>query len=160
MEIRKATMDDLGIIAKVEADCFPPAEAAGIEEFRERLSVYPECFWLLFDGNKLVGFVNGMRTDEEDLADEMYERAGLHQPDGKWQMIFGVDVVPKYRRRGCAEQLLRRAIQDAKDQKLEGVVLTCKERLIPYYAKFGFYNEGVSKSVHGNAVWYQMRLKL
>ena len=38
-------------------------------------------------------------------------------------------------------------------------MLTCKERLIPYYVKFGFKDEGVSdKSTHGNVVWHQMRL--
>ena len=36
---------------------------------------------------------------------------------------------------------------------------TCKDALIHYYAKFGFQNEGVTdKSVHGDAVWNQMRL--
>ena len=34
----------------------------------------------------------------------------------------------------------------------------CKERLLPYYAKFGFVNEGVSGSTHGGVTWYQMRL--
>ena len=38
-------------------------------------------------------------------------------------------------------------------------VLTCKEALVHYYAKFGFVNEGVSGSTHGGVVWYQMRLK-
>lgn len=38
------------------------------------------------------------------------------------------------------------------------MVLTCKDALIPYYAKFGFVNEGVSASVHGNVTWNQMRL--
>lgn len=38
-------------------------------------------------------------------------------------------------------------------------MLTCKERLVPYYAKFVFVDEGVSeKSTHGNVVWHQMRL--
>ena len=37
-------------------------------------------------------------------------------------------------------------------------MLTCKERLIPWYAGFGFVNEGLSASVHGGEVWYQMRL--
>ena len=33
--------------------------------------------------------------------------------------------------------------------------------VIPYYAKFGFKDEGVSdKSTHGNVVWHQMRLVL
>ena len=53
----------------------------------------------------------------------------------------------------------RKAIEDAKKQGRKGLVLTCKEKLIPYYAKFGFSDEGVSeKSTHGNVVWHQMRL--
>ena len=99
-----------------------------------------------------------MVTEEADLTDEMYENAGMHREDGRWQMIFGVDTIPEYRRRGCAGRLLRQVISDAKAQGRAGVVLTCKERLVPYYAGFGFQQEGISGSVHGGAVWYQMRL--
>ena len=159
MEIRKATLDDLKEIAAVEAECFPAAEAASEESLRKRLSVYADHFWLLFDGDKMVGFVNGMVTDEPDLSDEMYDDASMHNPDGKWQMIFGVDTIPEYRRQGCAGKVLSRVIEDARKQGREGLVLTCKDKLIHYYAKFGFENEGLSKSVHGDAVWYQMRLK-
>ena len=159
MEIRKATLDDLKEIAAVEAECFPAAEAASEESLRKRLSVFADHFWLLFDGDKMVGFVNGMVTDEPDLSDEMYDDASMHNPDGKWQMIFGVDTIPEYRRQGCAGKVLSRVIEDARKQGKEGLVLTCKDKLIHYYAKFGFENEGLSKSVHGDAVWYQMRLK-
>lgn len=56
-------------------------------------------------------------------------------------------------------ELIRYAINDAKTQGRAGLVLTCKQKLIPYYARFGFVDEGVSdKSNHGNAVWHQMRL--
>ena len=34
----------------------------------------------------------------------------------------------------------------------------CKDRLVHYYAGFGFVSEGVSGSTHGGVVWYQMRL--
>lgn len=159
MEIRNATIEDLQRITEVEAECFPAAEAATERDFRGRLEAYPDHFWLLMDGEKLVGFVNGMVTDVPDLADEMYENAGLHDENGRWQMIFGVNTLPEYRRQGCAQRLLERAIQDAREQRREGLVLTCKERLIHYYAKFGFVNEGVSASVHGNVKWYQMRLR-
>ena len=159
MEIRKATLDDLKEIAAVEAECFPAAEAASEESLRKRLSVFADHFWLLFDGDKMVGFVNGMVTDEPDLSDEMYDDASMHNPDGKWQMIFGVDTIPEYRRQGCAGKVLSRVIEDARKQGREGLVLTCKDKLIHYYAKFGFENEGLSKSVHGDAVLYQMRLK-
>lgn len=50
-------------------------------------------------------------------------------------------------------------INMARQENRKGLVLTCKDRLVPYYSKFGFKNEGVSSSVHGGVVWYQMRLE-
>lgn len=158
MTIRTATIEDLETVSAVEAECFPPAEAATKEEFEKRLTHYGKHFWLMFDGDKLIAFVDGFVTDEADLTDEMYEKAEMHRENGDWQMIFGVNTIPAYRKKGYAGELIKRAIADAKAQGRKGLVLTCKDRLIPYYAKFGFVNEGVSESVHGNAVWNQMRL--
>ena len=163
LKIRNASIYDLEAVTAVEAECFPVAEAATEKDFAARLAVYPEFFWLLEgcqeEERKLIGFVNGMVSDQPNLCDEMYENASMHNADGKWQMIFGVNTLPDYRRRGYAEMILRRVIEDAKAQGRKGVVLTCKDKLVHYYAKFGFENEGVSESVHGNVVWYQMRLK-
>lgn len=158
LNIRNAAMEDLKEIAAIERECFPSAEAASEESLRERLEYYANHFWLLCEGERVLGFINGMVTDESDLSDEMYENAGMHREDGEWQMIFGVDTRPGYRRMGYAEKIMRRVISDAREQGRKGLVLTCKEELIHYYAKFGFVNEGISESVHGNAVWYQMRL--
>lgn len=158
MLIRKATMEDLVALVAVERECFPPLEAATEKDFRGRLEHYADHFWLLFDGDKLVGFVDGMVTSIPDLTDEMYEKAEMHDEAGDWQMIFGVNTIPSYRRQGCAEALMKQAIADAKAQGRKGLVLTCKDKLLHYYAKFGFVDEGVSESVHGNVVWYQMRL--
>ena len=158
MQIRTATIADLEAIAKVEAECFPPAEAATREEFAERLAHYAAHFWLMFDNDKLIAFVDGMVTDEKNLTDEMYAKAELHNPKGAWQMIFGVNTLPEYRQQGYAGELIKAAIADAKAQGRKGLVLTCKEKLLPYYAKFGFVNEGVSCSTHGNVLWHAMRL--
>ena len=158
MTIRTAQMEDIDAITAVETECFPPAEAATKEEFAERLKYYKDHFWLMFDEERLVAFVDGMVSNQKDLTDEMYEKAELHEEQGDWQMIFGVNTIPAYRRRGLAEQLLKRAIADAKAQGRKGLVLTCKDKLIHYYAKFGFENEGVSESAHGDVVWNQMRL--
>lgn len=158
MEIRNATLNDLPAIAAVEAACFPAAEAATAEEFAGRLAHYANHFWLLLEEGKLAAFVDGLCTDKADLTDEMYANASLHSETGAWQMIFGVNTVPRCRRRGYAEMLLRRAIADARAQGRKGLVLTCKDRLVHYYAKFGFVSEGVSGSTHGGVVWYQMRL--
>ena len=159
MEIRNAERKDLPAIAAVEAECFPAAEAATAEELAERLTHYANHFWLLFEGGKLVAFVDGFCTDVPDLTDEMYADAALHRENGAWQMIFGVNTIPACRRQGYAGQLLQQAIADARAQGRKGLVLTCKEALVHYYAKFGFVNEGISGSTHGGVVWYQMRLK-
>lgn len=158
MEIRTATASDLAALAAVEAACFSPAEAATEAELAARLAVYPNHFWLLEDQGTLVSFVDGLVSDEPILRDEMFADPSFHREGGAWQMIFGVNTLPQYRRQGCAGRLLRRAIADARQQGRKGCVLTCKEALVHYYAGFGFANEGLSASVHGGAVWYDMRL--
>lgn len=159
MNIRIATIKDLDAVTAVEAECFPPAEAATREELEERLTYYADHFWLMFDGDKLIAFVDGFVTDEEDLTDEMYAKADLHNEDGAWQMIFGVNTIPAYRKHGYAGELLKCVIEDARKHGRKGLVLTCKDHLVHYYAKFGFENEGVSESEHGGVKWNQMRLK-
>lgn len=159
MIIKYATTDDIAAIAAVEAECFPPAEAATAKEFVDRVKYYGNHFWLMYEAEKLIAFVDGFVTDERDLTDVMYEDATLHNENGAWQMIFGVNTIPAYRKQGYAGELIDRAIEDARLQGRKGLVLTCKERLVPYYVKFGFVDEGVSeKSTHGNVVWHQMRL--
>lgn len=158
LTIRSATPADLDQVAALEAVCFPAAEAASRQSLSARLTVFADRFLLLEEDGRLVSMVNGMVTRQADLCDEMYDAAAMHDPTGSWQMIFGVDTVPDRRRRGYAALLLRVMIAQARVQGRAGLVLTCKERLIPYYARFGFVNEGLSASVHGDAVWYQMRL--
>lgn len=159
MVIRTATIEDLKRIAELEAICFPAAEAASEESFRERLSVYPEHFWLLEEERNLISFINGMVTDEMTIRDEMFENASLHKKDGAWQAIFGVNTHPDYRRRGNAGLVMQHVIAEAKKQGRQGLILTCKEEKLSYYGKFGYKSLGISQSVHGGAVWYDMILK-
>ena len=62
MLIRTAKISDVEQIAAVESACFPPAEAATRAEFEQRVRVYGEHFWLMFDGERLVSFVDGFVT--------------------------------------------------------------------------------------------------
>ena len=159
MRIRNATMADLEVVTEVESICFPPSEAAKRRDFEKRLAVYPDFFWLLEDEKgRLLGFVNGLVSDELLLRDEMYADASFHKKQGAWQMIFGVNVLPEFRRQGLAEQMLRQVIADAKEQGRKGLVLTCKDHMVHYYEKLGFVSEDISESTHGGALWYDMRL--
>ena len=159
MKIRKATIEDLDAITEVEAVCFPEAEAASKESFKQRLMTYPNHFWLLEDDDKLVGFINGMVINELTIRDEMFEDASLHDESGKWQAIFGVNTIPEYRCRGLAGKVMEQVIEDAKKEGRQGCVLTCKDKLLPFYEKFGYVNYGISASNHGGATWYDMRLE-
>ncbi len=160
MKIRKATINDLDEITKIEATCFPLKEAATKESFEKRLLVYSDYFWILEnEDGKIVSFTNGMVTNNENLTDEMYENSKLHDENGEWQMIFGVNTLPEYRENGYAEMLIKEMINDAKFKNRKGIVLTCKEKLVRYYEKIGFVNEGISESTHGGVVWYEMRIK-
>ena len=147
-------------ITNLETACFPPAEAAPYASFEERLRAFPDRFWLLFLDGELVSMVNGSLTNEEDLRDEMFHDVSLHDPDGKWQMIFGVATHPRHQREGHAGRLLVIALEQCLREGREGVVLTCKETKLHYYGRFGFVNEGLSTSQHGGDVWYQMRVRL
>lgn len=158
MHIRTATMDDLDAVTAVEAACFPAAEAATRDEFAARLAVYPNHFWLLEEDGRLASFINGLVSDEPTIRDEMFADAAFHNEHGAWQMVFGVNTLPEYRRRGLAGEVMRQVIADARSQGRKGCVLTCKDRLVHYYETFGYRSEGVSASTHGGAVWYDMRL--
>ncbi|MBQ7796451.1 MAG: GNAT family N-acetyltransferase [Lachnospiraceae bacterium] len=157
--IRPVCMDDLEAVTAVEAICFPAAEAAPREALEQRIATFPECFFVAMHGDKMVGFINGCATDEMTIRDVMFEDSSLHQVDGCYQSIFGLDVIPEYQRQGIAAKLMWHLIENAKVKGRKGLILTCKDRLIHYYEKFGYRNLGVSASVHGGAVWYDMLLE-
>ena len=159
MYIRNGKNTDLKIIATAEAESFPAAEAASEASFKRRLEVYPQGFWLLFEGDDMVSFVNGMESDEHDLSDDMYESSTLYKKDGAWEIILSVVTVPAHRGKGYASTLLRQVVEDTRARGKKGLVLTCKENLVPFYESVGFVSEGLSSSTHGGASWYQMRLE-
>lgn len=157
--IRQVMPEDLDAVARVEAVCFPEAEAAARASFARRIQVFPESFFVAEKDGQIVGFINGCATDEKTICDEMFENTAYHKPDGAYQSIFGLDVAPEWQHKGLAGRLMEHLIQDARNKGRKGLILTCKDRLIGFYERFGYRNMGVSKSVHGGAVWYDMILE-
>lgn len=158
MIIRSAKPEDLEEIANIENCCFPKAEAASKEALKERIEAFEDCFFVAEIEGKTVGFINGCISNKDTIQDEAYESVCYHEPHGKYQMVFGLDVLPDYQHQGIAQQLMHHFIKTAKNRGQIGVVLTCKERLIGFYEQFGFVNEGKSASAHGFVTWYDMRL--
>lgn len=158
MQIRYGKTEDAKELSELEKNAFPQAELASFNTIADRLKQYPDHFWILEEEQKIIAYVDGLVTDQKDLTDEMYERADMHDENGEWQMIFSVVTDHKHQGKGYASFVMRRMIADAKKQNRKGVVLTCKDHLVTFYERFGFVNEGISVSTHGNVKWNQMRL--
>lgn len=160
MIFRNATIADLEAINEIEKVCFPPNEAASLSSLFKRLQVFPQHFWLLEIDHTVVGFINGMVTEHETIIDEMFNDAELHDEKGIWQSVFGLAVSPEYRKKGYAESLIRYLTDRIKEQGRTGITLTCKTHLVAYYEKLGFKNLGISSSIHGGEIWYDMTLRV
>ncbi|EGT3617449.1 GNAT family N-acetyltransferase [Clostridium perfringens] len=158
MEIREANRSDLEEIIIIEGECFPVAEAAKEVDIRKRFDAFKENFIVAVEAGKVIGFINGCTTDKPELPDELYHDTKSHNPNGNYQTVFGLDVLPDFRNKGVAEKLLNSFIELSKERGKKGMVLTCKDHLVHYYEKFGFKNHGVSDSSHGGAKWNDMIL--
>lgn len=156
--IRCAEMKDLERIMEIEREAFPPEEAAEKDTFRYRIDHFGTWFYVAEKSGEIVGCINGRLTTEPRIEDCLYERNTL--PEGLYFALLSVETAAKFQRQGVADALIKQLITQARDRRLHGIVLACKEDKIPYYSKFRFEVCGRSRSEHGGALWYDMVLKL
>lgn len=154
LNIRKAHPADLDRIAEIEAESFPPEEAASREKYAWRLANYPDYFIVGESEGKIIGVICMIPMAAAVINDDIFEMERV--PRGTVCAILDVMTAADCRGCGVAEQMLHGAIETAREQGMTSMALTCKDHLIHYYAKFGFENQGLSASVHGGAVWYDM----
>lgn len=158
MEIKFANKEDLKKLAEIEKICFPDQEAASLQQFEERFGAFAQNFLIVTVDEKIVGFINGATISNNTISDEMYEHVYLHQDYFPYQSVFGLAVLPEFRHKGIAHNLMNAFINLAKARQKKGMVLTCKEELISFYQQFGYVCLGQSQSQHGGALWYDMFL--
>ena len=147
----------------MESVCLPPTDACTREEILDRIAAAPELFITAVDRRtgKLAGILNGIATNEDTFRDEFFSEAStLHDPDGSTVMLCGMDVMPEYRLQGLAREMIRRCCEKEKAKGRKRLLLTCVEDKIGMYEKFGFHYVGVSASVYGGTVWYDMDMIL
>ena len=157
-EIRMARSADLDRLMELEALTFPPEEAAPRETFAFRIANIPEWFYVAEADGKIVGLLNGRQTPLSYICDDLYEPEG--ESRGDCFALLCVETDPAWQGRGVAAALITHMLADARARGVACVTLACKDRLVPYYAKFGFSHAGVSQSVHGGAVWNDMKQML
>ncbi len=142
----------------VEQACFPPDEACSPQHMRERIAAAADLFLVAAEKStgQVAGILNGLATDEEQFRDEFFTDISLYRPDGKIIMILGLAVLPGYRRRGLAAELMQEYVRRLKERGKERLILTCLDSRVPMYEKFGFVDDGISESTWGGRQWHAM----
>lgn len=161
-EFRSIHREEAEQAAEIEQICFPPAEAISRADVIDRVEKIPELFLVAVDrkNGKLAGYLTGFTTSEEAFQDKFFTNADLCDPDGKNNMLLGLEVLPKYRGQGLARELMMRYLDREQKRGRERVVLTCVDEKVEMYRRMGFEYIGISASVLGDEKWNEMEYRM
>lgn len=156
---RNIESEETGQAIAIEQICFPPHEACSAKAMTERIIAAPDLFLVAVDKNtgKIAGFFNGIATDETAFRDEFFTDITLHKATGKSVMLLGLDVLPEYRGKGLAREIVKQYIERERARGRAFLVLTCLEDKVGMYKKMGFTDQGIADSTWGNEEWHEMR---
>ena len=146
----------------IEHICFPPNEACSRQAMLTRIENASEQFLVAVDKTtgKLAGFINGLSTYEDKFRDEFFTDISLYDPKGENVMILGLDVLPEYRNRGLAREIVRNFSIMEKEKGLKTLILTCLDEKVKMYEKLGFSDKGMADSTWGGEEWHEMTYSL
>lgn len=159
---RNIEPEETGQAIAIEQICFPPHEACSAKAMTERIIAAPDLFLAAVDKNtgKIAGFFNGIATDETSFRDAFFTDITLHKAAGKNVMLLGLDVLPEYRGKGLARELVKRYAERERGRSREFLILTCLEEKVEMYQRMGFVDYGIANSTWGNEEWHEMRYAL
>ena len=160
IKISQANLSELDELHEIERLSFSPEKAASYEAFEYRLNKFPQWFFKAEYGGKIIGLIDGSSSAQPYITDELYESGGEYDDNGANLLIYGLAVHPDYRRLGAAHKLMEHFLNAAMAAGKTHVSLTCKESLIGFYEGMGYSSHGLSESVLGNVVSYDMELYL
>lgn len=154
--IQPAQPQDLSQIMTIENAGFSSAEAATEASMAERIQQIPDTFLVAKQRKTIVGYIVGPAFDQRYLTDDLFERTMPNAAGDAYQTVLSLAVSPLHRHEGVAGQLLEALAVVAFDQHREAITLTCLEKLVPFYERHGYVNEGVSASSHAGETWYNL----
>lgn len=158
-EFRNILAAEADQASSIEQICFPPEEACTDVMMRERTIKVPDLFLVAVDKKlgKIAGFLNGIATNEVFFRDEFFSDAKLHDPNGSYVMLLGLDVLPEYRGRGLAREIVSQYLKREYERGRKAVILTCLDEKVEMYQKMGFCDIGIANSSWGGEQWHEMR---
>lgn len=142
MIIRRVTMDDLEEVVNLESAAFKMTKEQTRNDMIGRIENYPDTFLVEQEDGKVIGHIFGPAFNKRYIEDELYFNNHPNQKDDRYQMILSLAVLPAYRKQGIATKLIEALAQEARKQNRQAISLTCLPKLIKFYEKRGFHNEG------------------
>ena len=142
MIIRTVTMDDLNEVVELESDAFKMTKKQTEQDMIGRIENYPDTFLVAQEDGKVIGHIFGPAFNKRYIEDELYFENHPNQKDDRYQMVLSLAVLPEYRKQGVATKLIEAIAQEGRKQNRQAISLTCLPKLIKFYEKRGFYNEG------------------
>lgn len=124
ISIRRARQEDIGAIARIEAESFPDPWSAQV--FAETLTYFPSTFFVAEHDGRVVGFIAG---GLEDTGEEVYGH------------ICNLAVTPLYRKHGVGRMLVQRAERQFAINLAAGVQLEVRVSNLPaqqFYRHLGY----------------------
>ncbi len=156
MQITTVKATDLSQIMAIEKAGFSPAEAGSEAAYQERIAKLGTTFLVARDHAVILGFIVGPATTARYIQDEMFAATPTNLERGGHQLVFTLAVSPLARHQQVGSQLLAALEADAKAKGRTSMSLTCLERLVPFYERNGFTNQGVAESSHAGETWYNL----
>ncbi len=150
-EFRNIREDEADQAVAIEHICFPPNEACSEKHMKERIAKVPELFLVAVDksNGRLVGFLNGIATNECVFRDDFFVNTDLYNAEGSNIMLLGLDVLPEYRMQGLARELVNKYAERESKNNRKLLILTCLKSKVDMYKKMGFRDLGISDSTWG-----------
>ena len=135
-------MDDLGEVVNLESAAFKMTKEQTKYDMMGRIENYPDTFLVAQEDGKVIGHIFGPAFNKRYIEDELYFENHPNQKDDCYQMVLSLAVLPEYRKQGVATKLIEAMTQEARKQNRQAISLTCLPKLIKFYEKRGFHNEG------------------
>ncbi len=154
--MRNVQQTDLEKICKIENEGFSKQEVATKQALMERMKMIPDTFIVAEQQGEVIGYVNGPIIPNPYITDDLFEQIETNPSKGGFQSVLGLVVSKQARNQGIARILMDRLEKLVRENERQGITLTCKQDLIPFYEKLGFANHGISESEHGGVCWYNM----
>ena len=142
-EFRNILLEEAEQAAEIEKICFPPNEACSKPIMKERIIQAPRIIFgrsRQRNGKACRLFKWSCYRRRRFSRDAFFEDVRLHVPTGGNVMLLGLDVLPKYRGKGLARELVSQYFfrERNRGRKRKRIILTCLESKVKMYEKMGF----------------------